>query len=215
MNAGLVDELYGNSDIIGGADTSVGVGVFAILLIMLGIAIVCCLVSLVIYVVWCLGTYRLAKKLDVEKPFLAWIPYAQYWTLGQIAEKCDARRGNTAGKPWGKYFLFSALISVAAGLVLGTLGGIINAFIPGVGVLLTLPASLLSYLPLIVLCICCWKIYHEFFSETTSIVLFIVSILCSAYSVILLIASFRELNPAEVVEPEEKEPVTYTYDFQG
>ena len=182
--------------LFGGADASTGIGIVAILLI-LGISVIGLLISLAIYIVWCLGTYRLAKKLDVEKPFLAWIPYAQYWTLGQIAEKCDARRGNTAGKPWGKYFLLSSLISMAVGIVFGTVGGLVNLVIPGVGILITLPASLISYLPLIVLCICCWKIYHEFFSETSSIVLFIVSIVCSAYSVILLIASFCELNPVQ------------------
>lgn len=199
--------------LFGGADASTGIGIVAILLI-LGISVIGLLISLAIYIVWCLGTYRLAKKLDVEKPFLAWIPYAQYWTLGQIAEKCDARRGNTAGKPWGKYFLLSSLISMAVGIVFGTVGGLVNLVIPGVGILITLPASLISYLPLIVLCICCWKIYHEFFSETSSIVLFIVSIVCSAYSVILLIASFCELNPVQndgTAAVESLESVEDTY----
>ena len=199
--------------LFGGADASTGIGIVAILWI-LGISVIGLLISLAIYIVWCLGTYRLAKKLDVEKPFLAWIPYAQYWTLGQIAEKCDARRGNTAGKPWGKYFLLSSLISMAVGIVFGTVGGLVNLVIPGVGILITLPASLISYLPLIVLCICCWKIYHEFFSETSSIVLFIVSIVCSAYSVILLIASFCELNPVQndgAAAVESLESVEDTY----
>lgn len=199
-------------DIIGGADVGTGAAFGVVfLLIMLFIAVICLLIAVISYVIWSLGTYRLAKQLNVENAFLAWIPYAQYFTLGKVAEKCDERRGNPV-KPWGKYFLIGAVGSVAVGMVLGMLGGFVNFLLPGVGVLFTLPASLISYVPLVIMYICCWKIYREFFPETVNIVMFIVSIFLNVQPIITLIASFRQPNP---VENESVEKVEYTYDFQG
>ena len=220
MDEGLLNELFGSSDVVGGADveaSAVAIGATFLLIVSVA-AVIGLIVAAVTYVIWSLGTYRLAKKLDVDKAFLAWIPYAQYWTLGQVAEKCDERRGKEV-KPWGKYFLISAVGSVVIGTVLSGIGSVINSILPGVGMIFTIPASLLSYLPLVVMCICCWKIDREFFPETVNIVLFVISVVFSVQPIMNLIASFRQPNPAFVV-PEsaqgnaDDEYKTDTFDAQ-
>ena len=102
--------LFGNAaenGIIGGSDTIPGIGV--LIAILLAVSAVSLIVTLIHYVLYCFGIFRIAKKLDVELAWLAWIPYAQYYTLGKVAEKCDERAGNFSPRPWAKIVLFGAI----------------------------------------------------------------------------------------------------------
>ena len=201
MNAnlgGLLQELFGNPDIIGGYDPAIpGIGVLlSVLGIFAAVAIFAIAVAIVSYVIYALGTYRLAKKLGVEYAWLAWIPYAQYFTLGKVAEQCDVRRGKST-KPWGKIMLFVALGAMVACAVLGGIGGFLNSLLFPLGVPFTMLSSLVSWAPLVIMCICCWKIYREFFPETVNTVLFVISIVFSVQTIVNLVASFRQPNPVE------------------
>lgn len=45
------------------------------------VAVIAFLFFVAAYVLSCLGIYRMAKKLNYEKPWLAWIPFANTWLM--------------------------------------------------------------------------------------------------------------------------------------
>ena len=178
-----------------------GVSVGLLAVILIAVFSIVFLIAIVAYVLNALAIFRLAKQQNVENAWMAWIPYAQQFTMGKIAEKCDERRG-LATKPWGKILLFVAIGAAVAGALLGGIGSFLSVIIPILGAPFTMLASLVSWAPLVILYICCWKVFREYFTEPVHIVLLVVSIVLSAQSIILLIASFCKPNPAidEVVE---------------
>lgn len=197
---GLLEELFGNPDIIGGYDPAIpGIGVLLIVLCILSVAAIFTIaVTVVYYVINALGTYRLAKKLGVKYAWLAWIPYAQYYTFGKVVEKCDERRGSKQ-YPWGKILLLSCAGATLLGSLLGSLY-VLLSMIPIIGSLLGMVCYLLimvlSYATMVLDYICRWKVYREYYPEPANIILFVVGILCGAHSIITLIASFRKPVPA-------------------
>ena len=178
-----------------------GVSVGLLAVILIAVFSIVFLIASVAYVLNALAIFRLAKQQNVENAWMAWIPYAQQFTMGKIAEKCDERRG-LATKPWGKILLFVAIGAAVAGALLGGIGSFLSVIIPILGAPFTMLASLVSWAPLVILYICCWKVFREYFTEPVHIVLLVVSIVLSAQSIILLIASVCKPNPAidEVVE---------------
>lgn len=193
--------LFGNAaedGIVGGSDTIPGIGV--LIAILLAVSAVSLIVTLIHYVLYCFGIFRIAKKLDVELAWLAWIPYAQYYTLGKVAEKCDERAGNFSPRPWAKIVLFGSIGTVVAYAILYVVN-LILSFIPFVGFILSLLIGALmmviALVPLVLDGICRWKIYREFYSEPVNVVLFIVGIVLNVQAIITLIASFCKLRSAK------------------
>ena len=193
--------LFGNAaenGIIGGSDMIPGIGV--LIAILLAVSAVSLIVTLIHYVLYCFGIFRIAKKLDVDLAWLAWIPYAQYYTLGKVAEKCDERAGNFSPRPWAKIVLFGSIGTVVAYAILYVVN-LILSFIPVVGFILSLLIAtvmmVISLVPLVLDSICRWKIYREFYSEPINVVLFIVGIVLNVQAIITLIASFCKLKPAK------------------
>ena len=193
--------LFGNAaenGIIGGSDTIPGIGVF--IAILLAVSAVSLIVTLIHYVLYCFGIFRIAKKLDVELAWLAWIPYAQYYTLGKVAEKCDERAGNFSPRPWAKIVLFGSIGTVVAYAILYVVN-LILSFIPFVGFILSLLITavmmVIALVPLVLDSICRWKIYREFYAEPINVVLFIVGIVLNVQAIITLIASFCKLRSAK------------------
>ena len=193
--------LFGNAaenGIIGGSDTIPGIGV--LIAIILAISAVSLIVTLIHYLLYCFGIFRIAKKLDVELAWLAWIPYAQYYTLGKVAEKCDERAGNFSPRPWAKIVLFGAIGTMVVYAILYVVN-LILSFIPFVGFILSLLITavmmVIALVPLVLDSICRWKIYREFFPETVNVVLFIVGIVLNVQAIITLIASFCKLRSAK------------------
>lgn len=45
------------------------------------------------YVMTSLSLYTIASRRNINNPWLAWIPYANYWIIGSIADEYDARNG--------------------------------------------------------------------------------------------------------------------------
>ena len=184
--------------IVGGADTIPGIGF--IIAIILAISAVSLIATLIHYLLYCFGIFRIAKKLDVDLAWLAWIPYAQYYTLGKVAEKCDERAGKTFPRPWAKIVLFGSIGTVVAYAILYFLN-LILSLIPVIGFILSLLITavimVIALVPLVLDNICRWKIYREFFPETVNVVLFIVGIVLNVQAIITLIASFCKLRPAK------------------
>ena len=193
--------LFGNAaenGIVGGSDTIPGIGV--LIAILLAVSAVSLIVTLIHYVLYCFGIFRIAKKLDVELAWLAWIPYAQYYTLGKVAEKCDERAGNFSPRPWAKIVLFGMIGTVVAYAILYFINFIFS-LIPFVGFILSLLISavmmVIALVPVVLDSICRWKIYREFYSEPINVVLFIVGIVLNVQAIITLIASFCKLRSAK------------------
>lgn len=202
-------------DIIGGSDIAETAGVGAVLIIYLILIAVGALIGLASYIVYSLGIYRLAKTLFVSNAFLAWIPYAQYYTLGKIAERCDEQSGNQHPRPWGKINLLGTIGAVAGAVVLVVLCALC-AFIPIIGILLMvvlyLAVIVLAYVPLVMDAICRWKIYREFFPETVNVVLFIVGLLTNTHAIITLIASFRQPRVWQTLTENDQAGAGVTYE---
>ena len=68
------------------------------------------LVTIVVYVFYALGLSRMAKACHHPRPWMAWVPYADYYLTGELAElsairyrkkryqlpKCRAQRARTS-----------------------------------------------------------------------------------------------------------------------
>ncbi len=166
------------------------------LLIFLGVLIAGAVFGIIGYVINALGIFRLAKKLNVDLAWLAWIPVAQYFTVGKVAEKCDDRRGNIV-KSWGKILLIANLIAMVVSAVLSGIANLLNLIFPILGLPFSLLVSAISIAVFVLYCICLWKIFREFFKQPVNIILFIVGIVFNVQSIITLIASFCKLQPAK------------------
>ncbi|MBQ7380207.1 MAG: hypothetical protein IJW70_11090 [Clostridia bacterium] len=209
---GLIEELFGtgSSDIIGGSDVMSGAAVTWVLLIALFIVAAALTVALAVYVIEAVAIMRMAKGLRVERPWLAWIPIAQAYTMGQIAERCDERRG-IAIKPWGKILLFTHIGYAVVSVVYSVASGVLpNLLLIGYLLLLLLWAvnMIASAAYWVMNYICIWKMFREYYPKTVNIVVFVASIVFSAHHIGMLVAGFFPLRPSVSQELEEE---LYTY----
>ena len=54
------------------------------------------LISALIYAGLSYGIFVLAQKCGLKRPFLAWIPFARFFVLGQLADRYLAKKGKTS-----------------------------------------------------------------------------------------------------------------------
>lgn len=71
--------------------------------------------SIASYVMQALSLYTLADRRQIKNPWMAWIPYANYWLLGCLADDYDAGRG--IKRKWRVVLLVLSL-AVIAGVVI-------------------------------------------------------------------------------------------------
>lgn len=89
-------------------------------LALMGIIYLIALVFLLVqYVLTSMALYTLAKRRGVANPFLAWIPVADSYITGVLAEGYDAREGHKRG--WGKVLLIMSVIG-NGGVIAGYVG---------------------------------------------------------------------------------------------
>jgi len=86
--------------------------VFAVLLIYVGIIGVC----VADYIMSSLGLYRLASRRGISKPWLAWIPVVNIWTVGAVVDEYDGKQG--FNRKW-RVALLTLTVIVVGGIVLG------------------------------------------------------------------------------------------------
>ncbi|MBE6676451.1 MAG: hypothetical protein E7594_06375 [Ruminococcaceae bacterium] len=154
------------------------------------------LIVLVAYVLQALAIMRMSQKLYVERPWLAWIPIAQSYALGRVAERCDERQGKEV-KPWAKILLFAHIGYYVVYVVLSGMSGIVQFIVPILGpALLSLLQTALSLAFTVFVYICVWKAFREFYPPTVNIVVFVVTVVLSIHPITMLIASFFTLQPA-------------------
>lgn len=120
---------YGSSV---GEATAVGVvGIFLVFYVILYMALIAFLV--VSYILQSKGFYTIAKRRGIDKPWMAWIPYANYWIIGRIADdyclKVEKKQTNHAKKLLGSaigfgctavlYIICTVIFIVGSGVSVG------------------------------------------------------------------------------------------------
>lgn len=80
-------------------------------------------VMLVQYVLNSMALYTLAKRRGVNNAFLAWIPVADSYITGVLAQDYDAKGGKERG--WGKVLLILSAVGVG-GVVVGYVGFMVS-----------------------------------------------------------------------------------------
>ena len=177
--------------------------VVALIALVVGI-----LTVLVAYVLQALAIMRMSQKLYVERPWLAWIPIAQSYALGRVAERCDERQGKEV-KPWAKILLFAHIGYYVVYVVLSGMSGIVQFIVPILGpALLSLLQTALSLAFTVFVYICVWKAFREFYPPTVNIVAFVVTVVLSIHPITMLIASFFTLQPAYREKKKTPEDIT-------
>ena len=160
------------------------------------------------YVLQALAVMRMSQKLYIERPWLAWIPIAQSYALGRIAERCDERQGKNV-KPWAKILLFAHIGYYVVYTVLSGVSSLVQLMIPVVGpVLLSMLQTALTLAFTVFVYICVWKAFREFYPPTVNIVVFVITAVLSVHPITMLIASFLPLQPAYRNEKKSSEDIT-------
>ena len=128
------------------------------------------------YVLTSLSLHKIAERRQIKNPWLAWLPYANYWIIGSIADDYDARLGHN--RKWRVIMLSMSLSFVGAFMVsyIGIFVSLVSIAIqsaehepePGVLIATILPLYLLLILAMIVAMalqachtVCLFKIYES------------------------------------------------------
>jgi len=158
--------------------------------LLLMIAAFAMLFTLAIYVVTALGYYRMAKKLGVDNAFLAFIPVASQYLIGQIAEVGASATGKKSW-PW-RYILLLPYIGL---FVLSFVMGVTSALsvvLPIFAVLTLLLALVIMPVTIAVVVfnyMALWYIF-KLFDEGNAVLYLVLSIFFSvAMPIIILILS--------------------------
>lgn len=164
--------------------------ILVLLLIVVAAALLVAMWVLVSYVMQAFAIMRMAQKLNVERPWLAWIPVAQSYELGRLAEQCDSRQ-DLPVKPWAKILLFSHIGFMVFNSISSGFSALLQLIVPFVGpAILSLLLSALSLAFSVLVYICVWKIFREFYPKKVHVVAFVVSVLFNVHPLGMLIASF-------------------------
>lgn len=103
-----------------------GVGAIVVILLILLMVIYLGILGIAIgdYVMQAYALYKLAARRGIENPWLAWIPVAQDWIIGALAEQYDIRKQKQ--NPWKKIMIVMAIISIGSAFVMQIVSYIIS-----------------------------------------------------------------------------------------
>ena len=200
--------------------------------VMLGGAL---LISLVFHFVQAWGLVRMAKSCGVERPWLAWIPVVNNYTVGQIA-KCYAVKQRKKPIAYDKILLVLNIVATVVGIVmlimlLGILlsmiqglpdelypvDGIMNSFVTSDGPFVAFSLALFSLIDSLYLLagisytvlwyIALWQIF-KLFDEKNAVIYLVLSIFINiAVPVIFVIFGNKQ--------PDLTPPPMYGYGKDG
>lgn len=186
----------------------------AVMTILLIVLAVVTIVVLIYYVLGSIGLYRMAKKLNHDKAWLAWIPYAKTWLMFDMPRseyrvlainRVISSRRNAFWIYMGIYYGSSIVLNLLA--VIPLVNYVVAFVSPLMGVALILVFIFMMYPA--------YKdIFTVFLPESTAKGYAVASIVCSCVGlgivaqILLLVASCKE--PVEVIEAPD-DMTTYTY----
>lgn len=67
------------------------------------------------YIMTSLGLYRVAKRRGIQDPWMAWIPFANEWLIGSIADEYDSHNG--IKRKWRVLLLSLSIISTVGFII--------------------------------------------------------------------------------------------------
>lgn len=68
------------------------------------------------YVMQSLSLHTLARRRGIANPWLAWIPYGNYWIIGSLARDYDKKNG--INRRWDKILLILSIVAIASFVVI-------------------------------------------------------------------------------------------------
>ena len=182
---------------------------FAIVMMWLILVLIVVLpIALATYIVNGISMMKISKKLGVENGWLAFVPFANYWLLGRLAQE-DQKVYYPEKKAvrWSVIYLVVVIVGmVLSGILGGIEGGVTAALeysehasasmavllVEGVYILLT---GVLSLAMNALMAIVLYKFYHRM-AEKSAIWMTLLSIFVSfAQPVILLVLAFSKKYP--------------------
>lgn len=166
-------------------------------------AIVTAVVMLVLFILRAIGLTKIAKKLGIGHRYLAWIPYANAYLLGECAEYSIKRNGKKPAK-WGLILLLTSLGLGIGQPVVQVALHIVLSFIPGLSTFAALLVECSSVILVVMTGYCLWRIFREFMDNVLAIVLAVIGpIGGDLVAVILFIVSFFKLRPVKAPTASE------------
>ena len=171
-------------------------------------AVVTAVVTLTLYVLRAIGLMRIAKKLGVGHRYLAWIPYANAYLLGECAEHSIARNGKKPTK-WGLILLLTSLGCGIGQPLVQWAAHLLLSFLPGLSTAVALLVECSSIILVVMTGYCLWRVFREFMDHVLAIVFAVVGPLSGdLVAVLLFIVGFFKLRPLPTAAPEvTAEPV--------
>lgn len=177
-------------------------GVFYFIVMMITLAL-----SIGVYILSAIGQMRMSKKCGVDKPWLAFIPVANAYNLGKLAERCDD--GKPTVKKYSKILLGLNIATLCSSIVLGvgeifiiicTAGLEISGNYYGGaaigGLLLFMLAALLCFALAVVAAvfnyIALYRVFRIFAPDNAVLFLVLTIFVSIAYPVIMLVLSAKE-----------------------
>ena len=173
-------------------------------------AVVTAVCALTLYVLRGIGLMRIAKKLGVKRRYLAWIPYANAYLLGECAEKSIERNGKKPAR-WGLILLFTSLgCGIGQPLVQWALS-IVLSFLPGISGIVVLLLECSTVILLVMVGYCMWCIFKEFMDNVPAIVLAVFGAVGGdLVALLLFIVGFFKLRPARSTVTEADADANYS-----
>jgi hypothetical protein len=133
----------------------------------LALVIVLFLVGVASYILGSVGMYRLASRQGLANPWMAWLPYANTYLLGALADDINSRKNKTTNYRW-----------LLLGFILGsTFFPIISLLDIGIAIVLSILSMALA-LATAVICFMAYYIIYEEYTHTAAGLL-VLSILVS------------------------------------
>lgn len=126
----MTDEGDNYQFLTGGSSMEVeaAVGVMLIIIILyIAIYAIMIAVSIAAYVLNSLGMYTIAKRRNISNPIFAWIPVANVWLLGAIADDYDEKVKGVKKK--SRVLLLSLYLAFCAAFVLLIVGVVVFAIV--------------------------------------------------------------------------------------
>lgn len=193
-----------------------GVILFYVIIIGLGIAS---------YIIGSLSLYTMAKRRQIAKPGIVWIPFLGNWIMGSLADDIDAKRG--IARNWRTVMLSLAIIVLGTVILMYIISGalMVSVVMMGNAEQLQMPDGemlglfIIMYAIMIVMalalttlrllqCICIYKLYEDIKPEKALKYMLISILVPLGYPICLLKCKDKiELKQAAVVidEPSVEE----------
>ena len=192
----------------------------AFLSMMLILLVPILLASVAIYVINGISLMTISKKLGVARGWLAFIPFADYWLQGKLAEEDQkAYYPEKKAVKWSMIYLVGATVAaVLSGVLSGIQSGVTSVLsfnesegattiVMIVGLLFYFFSSILSLATTALLAVVLYKIYHRMAAKSAIWMTLLSVFVPLAQPVILAVLAFSKKYPVAVPVKGPAEPL--------